>query len=358
MGIGGCTDHIATAGCLITAFSMVLDYYEVELVIPATSSSTQERQRGMNPAILNDWLRGHGGYGYCPHDQGGKCCLEWNNLPPQVDLSRFYENQSESGIDPESRRIIDRALVTGKPVIAGVHWGAHCHGSRTKTEDCHWIVITGKTGDTYWIIDPYNRDYTSKEGIQTTLATGVFGNYIIDRFVVVSGPVPKYFHDGLRIELLFEPESDGFLPGDLQRRLFRINRSCPPVALYSRVIDPQGMIYYTYYAKQFPDTDAELLVTRKKTALYPHPIQLESGIHEWNRTRISGDAPGTWTWELWIEDPNRPGRRLAGDIASYTVIRKGAQPVVSPDIFAVGTAAVLALAITVVLYVLFATNRG
>jgi len=357
MGTGGCTDHIATAGCLITALSMVLDYYEVELVIPA-ASSIQERQIGMNPAILDDWLRGHGGYGYCPQDQGGKCCLEWDNLPPQIDLSSFYENQSEAGIDPESKRIIDRALAAGKPVIAGVHWGAHCHGSSTKTEDCHWIVITGKAGGTYWIIDPYNRDSTSKEGIQTTLATGVFGNYIIDRFVVVSGPVPQYFHEGLRIELLFEPESDGFHPGDLQRRLVHINRACNSVLLYARVIDPQGMIYYTYYAKQSADTDAGLRITRKKTSLYPHPVPLEPGIHEWNRALISGAAPGTWTWELWIEDPNHPGRRLASDIASYTVIRKGVQPIASPGIFSVGLAAGLALAITVVLYVLFATNRG
>lgn len=189
MGSNGCPDRIATAGCLVTVFAMVLDYYGVELSVPASSSCTGRARTGMGPGILNDWLRTHGGYGHCSEDPVGDCCLEWTNLPLGILLS-FYENRSRSGIDSVSGRIIDQALDAGYPVVAGVHWTDHCHGNTGKTEDCHWIVITGKTGRTYTIVDPYNRDQESRAGVRTTLSQGVFGSYIVDRFVVVSGPLP------------------------------------------------------------------------------------------------------------------------------------------------------------------------
>jgi hypothetical protein len=48
------------------------------------------------------------------------------------------------------------------------------------------VVLTGKAGATYTIVDPYNPDTTSPTGLRTTLDKGSRGNYIIDRFVVVS----------------------------------------------------------------------------------------------------------------------------------------------------------------------------
>jgi hypothetical protein len=190
MGTDGCPDRIETAGCLITAFAMILDYYRIELFIPASSSCTGRTRTGMDPGILNDWLREHSGYGRCVQDLAGNCCLEWTRLPTQITLS-FHENRSEVDLDVSARRTIDRALIAGYPIVAGVHWGEFCHGAAQKTEDCHWVVITGKDGLTYNIVDPYNPDTSSREGVRTTLRRGTRGNYIIDRFVVVSGPVPR-----------------------------------------------------------------------------------------------------------------------------------------------------------------------
>lgn len=185
LGTGGCPDRLRATGCLITAFTAVLAYYEVELVIPAGLSSTGSAQAGMNPRILNDWLRARRGYGQCAGDPVGACCLEWGELPRGVTLS-FHSNRSSSGLHPVAALVIDHALRLGDPVIAGVHWGAACRQGSSQTEDCHWVVLTGKTGSTYTIMDPYNPDHTNPAGVRTTLDAGSLGAYTIDRFVIVS----------------------------------------------------------------------------------------------------------------------------------------------------------------------------
>jgi hypothetical protein len=97
----------------------------------------------------------------------------------------FHVNRSNVGLNPVASVVIDHALRQGRPVIAGVHWGAFCHGNTDQTEDCHWVVLTGKAGESYSIVDPYNADSSSPYGIRTTLDAGVHGAYIIDRFVIV-----------------------------------------------------------------------------------------------------------------------------------------------------------------------------
>jgi hypothetical protein len=185
LGTDGCPDRIRGTGCLITAFSAVLSYNEIVLTIPAARSSTGNVEQGMDPRILNDWLRARGGYGGCSQDPLGSCCLEWSNLPKGVALS-FHTNRSNVGLNPVAAIIIDHALRQGNPIIAGVHWNSACRSGSSQTEDCHWVVLTGKTGNTYAIVDPYNPDTTSPTGLRTTLDKGSRGSYIIDRFVVVS----------------------------------------------------------------------------------------------------------------------------------------------------------------------------
>jgi hypothetical protein len=185
MGTDGCPDRIRSTGCLITAFAAVLSYDEIVLTIPAAHSSTGSAEQGMDPRILNDWLRARRGYGQCSQDPLGSCCLEWSDLPKGVALS-FHTNRSNVGLNPVAAVIIDHALRQGNPVIAGVHWNSACRSGSSQTEDCHWVILTGKVGVTYTIVDPYNSDTTSPTGLRTTLDKGSRGNYIIDRFVVIS----------------------------------------------------------------------------------------------------------------------------------------------------------------------------
>ena len=184
LGTESCPDQICTTGCLTAAFASVLAYYEVEVTVAAAASCTGRAQSGMDPGILNDWLRANAAYGRCAQDPIGNCCLSWGRLPGDVKLT-FHVNRSDVGLNPVASVVIDHALRQGRPVIAGVHWGAFCHGDTGQTEDCHWVVLTGKTDESYEIIDPYNPDATSPYGIRTTLDAGVHGAYIIDRFVIV-----------------------------------------------------------------------------------------------------------------------------------------------------------------------------
>ena len=187
LGTAGCPDLVRTTGCLVTTFSSVLAYYGIEVHVPAARSCTGRARSGMDPGILNDWLRANGGFGRCAQDPVGDCCLAWDSLPGGIGLG-FYANRSDDGLNAVAAVVIDHALREGRPVVAGVHWGAVCRGGSTQTEDCHWIVLTGKVGDTYTIVDPINLDATNPRGVRTTLGAGTHGRYIIDRFVVVSGP--------------------------------------------------------------------------------------------------------------------------------------------------------------------------
>jgi len=185
LGTGGCPDQICVTGCLVTAFASVLAYHEIEVDVPASSSCTGRARSGMDPGILNDWLRANRGYGHCSQDPVGNCCLAWDQLPGTVELT-FHSNRSNVGLNPVASVVIDHALRQGDPVIAGVHWGAFCSGDGNQSEDCHWVILTERVGDTYAIVDPFNANPTSPYGIRTTLEAGVHGEYIIDRFVVVA----------------------------------------------------------------------------------------------------------------------------------------------------------------------------
>ena len=353
MGTNGCPDLIAKTGCLITAFAMVLDYYGVALSIPTASSCTGKARVGMDPGILNDWLKIHGGYGRCGQNPIGNCCLEWTHLPPQISITT-YSNQFSNGIDALSRQRIDQALSTGYPIVCGVHWGSHCHGSTTQSEDCHWVVITGEYDGTYTIIDPYNQDSSDPRGIETTLDYGVFGNYTIDRFVIVSGIVPS---SAPRLEISFEPLGEVFHSGDRQTRLLQLSRidDGESYLLYARVIDPSGDIRYAHYRGEIRSPDAPLSYSATKRSLYPEPRRFESGKFIWNRKHLDNAKLGTWTWEVWLEDPSRLGFPIASDIATYT-IEERTEPV--PSGFAVLVALGLTLIVTAIVYTVVLLQEG
>ena len=349
MGTNGCPDSIDGAGCLITSFAMVLGYYNVTLSIPRDSSCTGTARTGMNPGILNDWLKTHGGYGKCGNDIGS-CCLEWTHLPSQISVTQ-YVNRSESGVDSTAERIIDQSLRQGYPVICGVNWGGYCHGSTTQSEDCHWVVITGKVGSTYTIIDPYNPDTTNPAGVRTTLDDGTFGAYTIDRYVVVAGNVPSAKLADLHLALSFSPRGLT-VPGATQERFLTITGAEPntQLLLYVRVIDPHGNATYAYYGS---GTDASLRYARDKRSLYQTPRPFSNGTFVLNRGPTKGEDAGTWTWEVWGEDPARPGNTYGYEIAAYTISSSGAQ-------VQTGIALVLSLAIFVagLLYVSILLRPG
>ena len=61
LGTSGCPDTIATTGCLVTAFACVLEYYGIEVPLPASGG----RITGSDPGALNAWLKENDGFGHC-----------------------------------------------------------------------------------------------------------------------------------------------------------------------------------------------------------------------------------------------------------------------------------------------------
>ncbi|MCK4394490.1 hypothetical protein KAX17_16425, partial [Candidatus Bipolaricaulota bacterium] len=204
--------------------------------------------------------------------------------------------------------------------------------------------------------DPYNRDVTSRYGVRTTLTRGALGSYTVDRFVVVSGLVPVTSLTRPHLEVSFEPQKDWYCKGELQRRMIHISRCDCELFLYARVIDPQGKIYYAYYPTPNPGPTDLLCYSKERHSLYEEPRRFMDGEWEWSRRVFSDEEPGTWTWEIWLEDPARPSEPLAYDISAYTIAgaKTAAMPQLTSGLAAVG----LALLFTVLVYVLVLANNG
>ncbi len=310
LGTIGCPDQVCTTGCLITAFSSVLAYYEIEVPVPARSSCTGEARSGMDPGIFNDWLREVGGYGRCAQDPVGNCCLIWEQLPAELEITT-HVNRSEVGLNAVASVVIDHALRQGHPVIAGVHWDDSCNGGSSQTEDCHWVILTGKRDDTYAIVDPFNPDPTSPYGVRTTLDAGVHGSYIIDRFVVVAGPSPR----DVALEIGADPQGATYQVGDRIRLTLSIPGSSAALLPYARATMPSGLVAYAV----LDETASEpLRYSAARESLVPDPLPLNSDWTWYNRTLSESDI-GRWTWEIWVERADEPGIKQGRQTIAYEV---------------------------------------
>ena len=145
--LGTCaSDTLGSAGCAVISVAMVYAKYGV--VLSSTAGV------GMNPDILNAWLRDNGRYG--ADAGGGLCDIQWWRLPAGVQYT---------GSDTSGARL-NAELAAGRPVIARVH--------NTKMP-MHFVVITGQHGATYDINDPLS--LTRRQ-----LDDGSPDAYIVDTF--------------------------------------------------------------------------------------------------------------------------------------------------------------------------------
>jgi len=310
LGTIGCPDQLCTTGCLVTAFSSVLAYYEIDVAVPARSSCTGESRTGMDPGIFNDWLREIGGYGRCTQDPVGNCCLIWEQLPAELDITTHI-NRSEVGLNPVASVVIDHALRQGYPVIAGVHWGAFCNGESGQSEDCHWVIVTGKRDDTYTIVDPFNPDPTSPYGVRTTLAAGVRGSYIIDRFVVIEA----LSSNQVRLEIKASPQGTTYYVRDRIRLTLSTPGSSAALLPFARVTMPSGLVAYAVLDEMATES---LRYSATRESLIPTPRSLSSDWSWHDRTLAESDV-GRWIWEVWVERADQPGIKLERQTIAYEV---------------------------------------
>ena len=128
--LGTCSYTICSAGCAITSVAMVFKYFGVDT----------------DPGRLNTWLTNNGGF-------SGGCYIIWSTA---VNIGSGFTYIGNPGQDFNRLR---SELDAGYPVIVEVNNNGQ-----------HFVVVTGYSGDTYYINDPA---YTSR----TTLAS--YGNSFV-----------------------------------------------------------------------------------------------------------------------------------------------------------------------------------
>jgi Peptidase_C39 like family len=133
-------DTIGSAGCAVTAVSMVT---------AAFGAST-------NPQQLNRWLTSHGGYiqndlllwRQAAAGTGGAVRWQWLHVPGMVPQLRT-DDQDIEDLPPQS--LVEAQLDAGRLVVAEVR----LYGGM------HFVVITGHSGRTLYINDPWFGDRTT-----------------------------------------------------------------------------------------------------------------------------------------------------------------------------------------------------
>lgn len=127
MGDSDC--NIGNCGCLITSVTMAYNYYGIRVT----------------PAQFNEWLGDNNGY-----DGGGN--LYWNKINEFGQGDVWYSQVTSS-------QLAD-TLDGGYPVLAQVNNGAH------------WILIVGRTGDYYYVLDPAHSSSRAGRLLMDYNATG------------------------------------------------------------------------------------------------------------------------------------------------------------------------------------------
>jgi len=118
--LGISSDTIGSAGCALSSAAMILRFYGVDL----------------DPQRLNDFLTQHNGY-------EGTSWIKWEVaalFPPNIAVHRYE--------DLPSYGLIDWNLLNGNPVIIRI---------RRPTGKTHFVVLVGKQGFDYLVLDPANK---------------------------------------------------------------------------------------------------------------------------------------------------------------------------------------------------------
>jgi len=154
-------------GCWTTSYAMLYNYYQSNYTDP----------RDLNDK-LNTGPSGGPRYGNCAGNHCNNCMPGGSPYAP-AGVSRGTQHYNVCAepncIDPANVTIIDNEINAGRPLLAYVHFSG--------IYPQHMIVITGHSGNTYYVNDPW-------DGGQHTLASGSLGAYVVDYIYQWNGTPP------------------------------------------------------------------------------------------------------------------------------------------------------------------------
>jgi len=152
LGQGGY--NMGSAGCAVTSAAMVANYF----------GSSKD------PGQICQWLNVPANGGFQP----GTGNLYWTRIPAAAGGTISYVTKTSYPGIPANMTTIRAELDAGRPVIAGIQ------GER------HWVVITGYSGDTYYVNDPGGPTVPGRSGSFSTWYGSPVANYI-DSIIIYHG---------------------------------------------------------------------------------------------------------------------------------------------------------------------------
>ena len=142
--LGTCyPETIGSHGCVITSIAMVFKYYGIST----------------DPRGMNNWLKQHNGY-------SGGCLVKWDVAAGCSNGSIQWAGRYDYQTIPADLNKINSEINNGYPVIAEVRLSGYMH----------FVVITGYSGSTYYINDPwYGDSSTINSRYNSNPATAIYG---------------------------------------------------------------------------------------------------------------------------------------------------------------------------------------
>jgi PKD repeat protein len=141
--LGTCSpETIGTDGCAISSLAMVFSYYGSDV----------------EPPDMNEWLKQNNGY-------SGSCLVKWDTAANYTENTQWIGSYDYSSVAADLDKIKSE-LDSGYPVIAEVRLSGYKH----------FLVITGYSGGTFYINDPwYGDSSTINERYHSDPARAIYG---------------------------------------------------------------------------------------------------------------------------------------------------------------------------------------
>lgn len=136
--LGTCSLKMKGWGCAVTSAAMVLKYYGLST----------------DPGELNSWLKGQNGYAWDSLGNG-RCNIYWSVAATRKESITWTGRYDYRNV-PADLSKIKTELNNGYPVIAEM-----CPNYVPFANSYHFVVITGYSGSTYYISDPWYGDTSS-----------------------------------------------------------------------------------------------------------------------------------------------------------------------------------------------------
>lgn len=218
----------------------------------------------------------------------------------------FSYSSNELSIVPLSAEIIDDGLIVKSPDLPGIYL---VQNDRRRVFSEQGYLQRGYKFDA----DPDSPTYI------------LLPRDVVNNIPLEDNPIFQDTKD-IGLQLIFKNDgvkTSSFVVGETKESAIIVRGDGYTVNTYLKITDPDGVVYYAHFPNEQNQTaDDPMDIVSEKTSLTGVLWNVRDFEWTFNRyTLPQDDRTGTWTWEFFYEDVNRPGGPppLASASATYTV---------------------------------------